>query len=260
MVKAETSKKTATKVQPSCKRAAASSKVEHQVVSKEEKKFTFDKIGLAVGTTIQFIDGTDVLVSDNNMIEFCGEKFTLSGFTRMFVPKDKANKSGAYRGCAFFFYQGVRLDKLLKAALSSKVEIGITKVESVEGNVGDVEAVTVVPTNESVGEGNQATKEKTVIIQIKPFTAQESDKVTVFYPIRKISVHHPAVHSISPGQYLPDMVDMAVMADIESRGGLFGASCKAVDAVGMVAPVGCKVIHELPLPPPWCDKAAYPSL
>lgn len=240
--KKETDKKKSFKVQAYSKKAASTIKPSQS--SKEDKKFSFDKIGLKVGDIIQFIDGTDVLVSDNNMIEFCGEKFTLSGFTRMFVPDDKANKSGAYRGCAYFFYQGVRLDKLLRAALSSKVEPGTTKVE-------DVEAVIVEPINEPVGEEKKTDKEKTVIIQIKTFTAQEIDKVKVFYPIRRISVHHhPAVPSMSPGQYISDMADWAVMADIPSRGGVAGASSKMVADVGTVAAVGCKVVHELPLPPP----------
>lgn len=261
----EMSKKTATKVQPSCKRASTSSKVEHQATN-DGKKFTFDKIGLSVGMTIQFIDGTDVKVAENNMIEFCGELFTLSGFTRLFVPRDKANKSGAYRGCAFFFYQGIRLDKLLKAALSAKVDPVATMVEDTEKmenveKVEDVKTATIELKNEPTGEEKQTTKEVAVIIQVKPFTAQNADKIAVFPPIRPVATYHcQDVLSVSQGRYMAGVDNVAVMADIRSRGGVAGASCKTVDAVGTVAPVGYKVVHEYPLPPPCGDIAAFPSL
>lgn len=49
-------------------------------------------------------------------ISFCGELFTLSGFCKEFMPDDKRTKSNSYRGCAFFFKDGVKLEKLFKNA------------------------------------------------------------------------------------------------------------------------------------------------
>ena len=61
-------------------------------------------------------------------MSFCGELFTLSGFCKEFMPDDKRTKSNTYRGCAFFFKDGVKLEKLFKeqqkkSLVSSKEEI-----------------------------------------------------------------------------------------------------------------------------------------
>lgn len=57
-----------------------------------------------------------MLAAENNKIIFCGELFTLSGFCKEFMPDDKRTKSNSYRGCAFFFKDGVKLEKLFKDA------------------------------------------------------------------------------------------------------------------------------------------------
>lgn len=90
-------------------------------------KFSFDAIGVNVGDALTFIDGTEVIAAEGNKVSFCGELFTLSGFCKEFMPDDKRTKSNSYRGCAFFFKDGVKLEKLFKEqqkkSLVSKEEI-----------------------------------------------------------------------------------------------------------------------------------------
>lgn len=96
-------------------------------LDKPSNKFSFVAIGVNIGDKLAFIDGTEVIVAENNKIIFCGELFTLSGFCKEFMPDDKRTKSNTYRGCAFFFKDGVKLEKLFKEqqkkSLVSKEEI-----------------------------------------------------------------------------------------------------------------------------------------
>lgn len=96
-------------------------------LDKSSNKFSFDAIGVNVGDTLTFVDGTEVIAAEDNKVSFCGELFTLSGFCKEFMPNDKRTKSNSYRGCAFFFKDGVKLEKLFKEqqkkSLVSKEEI-----------------------------------------------------------------------------------------------------------------------------------------
>lgn len=96
-------------------------------LDKSSNKFSFAAIGVNVGDTLTFIDGTEVIAAEDNKIIFCGELFTLSGFCKEFMPDEKRTKSNSYRGCAFFFKDGVKLEKLFKEqqkkSLASKEEI-----------------------------------------------------------------------------------------------------------------------------------------
>lgn len=96
-------------------------------LDKHSNKFSFAAIGVNVGDTLTFIDGTKVIAAENNKVSFCGELFTLSGFCKEFMPNDKRTKSNSYRGCAFFLKDGVKLEKLFKEqqkkSLVSKEEI-----------------------------------------------------------------------------------------------------------------------------------------
>lgn len=85
-------------------------------LDKPSNKFSFDAIGVNVGDSLTFIDGTKVIAAEDNKVSFCGELFTLSGFCKEFMPDDKRTKSNSYRGCAFFFKDGVKLEKLFKNA------------------------------------------------------------------------------------------------------------------------------------------------
>ena len=97
-------------------------------LDKTSNKFSFDDIGVNVGDALTFIDGTKVIAAEDNKVLFGGRLFTLSGFCKDFMPDDKRTKSNTYRGCAFFFKDGVKLEKLFKDAqnksfVSSKEEI-----------------------------------------------------------------------------------------------------------------------------------------
>lgn len=91
-------------------------------------KFSFASVGVNVGDALTFIDGTKVIAAEDNKVLFGGRLFTLSGFCKDFMPDDKRTKSNTYRGCAFFFKDGVKLEKLFKeqqkkSLVSDKEEI-----------------------------------------------------------------------------------------------------------------------------------------
>lgn len=97
-------------------------------LDKPSNKFSFDAVGVNVGDELTFIDGTKVIAAENNKVLFGGRLFTLSGFCKDFMPDDKRTKSNTYRGCAFFFKDGIKLEKLFKdmqkkSLVSSKEEI-----------------------------------------------------------------------------------------------------------------------------------------
>lgn len=97
-------------------------------LDKSSNKFSFAAIGVNVGDELTFIDGTKVIAAEDNKVSFCGELFTLSGFCKEFMPDEKRTKSNTYRGCAFFFKDGVKLEKLFKeqqkkSLVQSKEEI-----------------------------------------------------------------------------------------------------------------------------------------
>lgn len=96
-------------------------------LDKHSNRFSFDAVGVNVGDALTFIDGTEVIAAEDNKVSFCGELFTLSGFCKEFMPDEKRTKSNSYRGCAFFFKDGVKLEKLFKEqqkkSLASKEEI-----------------------------------------------------------------------------------------------------------------------------------------
>ncbi len=107
-------------------------------LDKPSNKFSFDAIGVNVGDALTFIDGTKVIAAENNKIIFCGELFSLSGFCKDFMPDDKRTKSNTYRGCAFFFKDGIKLEKLFKDAqkeslVSSKEEIAAVPNDAPSG-------------------------------------------------------------------------------------------------------------------------------
>lgn len=84
--------------------------------NKPSNKFSFDAIGVNVGDTLTFVDGTKVIAAEDNKVLFGGRLFTLSGFCKDFMPDEKRTKSNTYRGCAFFFKDGVKLESYLRSS------------------------------------------------------------------------------------------------------------------------------------------------
>lgn len=94
----------------------------------DSRKFAFEKIGIQLGSVITFIHGGQkVITTADNKVEYQGKVYTLSGFCKEFMPDDRRNKANSYRGCAFFAYDGVKLDKMFKEAMKAKEHVDLAQ-------------------------------------------------------------------------------------------------------------------------------------
>lgn len=81
----------------------------------QKPAFKFHMIGLKVGDTVVFDElNLPVTVASDDKVEFQDRLWSLSAFTREFLPEDKQNPSGAYQGPKFFSYNGKTLSELRK--------------------------------------------------------------------------------------------------------------------------------------------------
>lgn len=190
-------------------------------LDKSSNKFSFDAVGVNVGDALTFIDGTKVIAAENNKIIFCGELFTLSGFCKEFMPDDKRTKSNTYRGCAFFFKDGVKLEKLFKE--QQKKSLASSKEE--------IAAVPDDTRNEPIA------AEKCTERAITPLAKEnvsERKEIASSAKVVAISIGVPVCLDIPPNNMRLDIA----------------ANKPFPTAVGdCLCGVG-KVIHTLPLPPP----------
>ena len=76
--------------------------------------------GVNVGDVIIYNNELEVIVCDNNMVEYAGEKYTLAQFTSKFMPRNKHSVSGVIQGPKYFSYKGVSLYKLKESFLGGK--------------------------------------------------------------------------------------------------------------------------------------------
>lgn len=194
-------------------------------LDKPSNKFSFDAIGVNVGDKLTFIDGTEVIAAEDNKISFCGELFTLSGFCKEFMPDDKRTKSNTYRGCAFFFKDGVKLEKLFKeqqkkSLVSSKEEIAALPDDTLDSVPNEhqasekcTEQTITPPTKENVSERKETTSTAKVVA---------------------ISIGVPVCLDIPP-----DNMRLYIAANKPLNAAVGDCLC----GVG-------KVVHTLPLPPP----------
>lgn len=194
-------------------------------LDKSSNKFSFDAIGVNVGDALTFIDGTEVIAAEGNKVSFCGELFTLSGFCKEFMPDDKRTKSNSYRGCAFFFKDGVKLEKLFKeqqkkSLVSSKEEIAAVPDDTLNSVPNEHQTSekcteqTITPlANENVSECKE--------------TASIANVVTIYIGV-------PSCLDIPPNN---------MRLDIAANKPLNAAVGDCLCGVG-------KVVHTLPLPPP----------
>lgn len=193
-------------------------------LDKPSNKFSFAAIGVNVGDELTFIDGTEVIAAEDNKVSFCGELFTLSGFCKEFMPDDKRTKSNTYRGCAFFFKDGVKLEKLFK--------------EQQKKSLVSKEEIAAVPddTLDSVPNEHQASEKCTERTITPPANENVSE--------RKEMVSAAKVVAISIG--VPSCLDIPpnnMRLDIAANKPLNAAVGDCLCGVG-------KVVHTLPLPPP----------
>lgn len=194
-------------------------------LNKPSNKFSFDAIGVNVGDALTFIDGTEVIAAEDNKVSFCGELFTLSGFCKEFMPDDKRTKSNTYRGCAFFFKDGVKLEKLFKDAQKKSL-------------VSSKEEIAAVPddTLDSVPNEHQASEKCTERTITPPANGNVSE--------RKETASTAKVVAISIG--VPSCLDIPpnnIRLDIAADKPFPTAVGDCLCGVG-------KVVHTLPLPPP----------
>lgn len=193
-------------------------------MDKSSNKFRFDAIGVNVGDTLTFVDSTKVIAAENNKIIFCGELFTLSGFCKEFMPDDKRTKSNSYRGCAFFFKDGVKLEKLFKEQqkklLVSKEEIAAVPDDTLDS----------VPNEHLVSE---KCTERT-ITPLANENVSERKETALSAKIVAISIGVPSCLDIPPNN---------MRLDIAADKPLNTAVGDCLCGVG-------KVVHTLPLPPP----------
>lgn len=196
-------------------------------LDKPSNKFSFDAIGVNVGDKLTFIDGTEVIAAEDNKVSFCGELFTLSGFCKEFMPDEKRTKSNSYRGCAFFFKDGVKLEKLFKdqqkkSLVSSKEEKEIAAVPD--------------DTLDSVPNEHQASEkctERTITPPAKENVSERKETASTAKVVA-ISIGVPSCLDIPPNNMRLDIA----------------ANKPFPTAVGdCLCGVG-KVVHTLPLPPP----------
>lgn len=194
-------------------------------LDKPSNKFSFVAIGVNIGDKLAFIDGTEVIAAEDNKVSFCGELFTLSGFCKEFMPDDKRTKSNSYRGCAFFFKDGVKLEKLFKDAqkkslVSSKEEIAAVPDDTLDS----------VP-NEHLA--SEKCTEQTITPPTKENVSERKETASTAKVVA-ISIGVPSYLDIPPNNMRLDIA----------------ANEPFPTAVGdCLCGVG-KVVHTLPLPPP----------
>lgn len=193
-------------------------------LDKSSNKFSFDAIGVNVGDKLTFVDGTEVITAENNKIIFCGELFTLSGFCKEFMPDEKRTKSNTYRGCAFFFKDGVKLEKLFKEQQKKSL---VSKEES---------AAVPDDTLDSVPNEHQASKKCTERTITPPANGNVSERkeTALTAKVVAISIGVPSCLDIPPNN---------MRLDIAANKPLNAAVGDCLCGVG-------KVVHTLPLPPP----------
>lgn len=193
-------------------------------LDKPSNKFSFDAVGVNVGDKLTFIDGTEVIAAENNKIIFCGELFTLSGFCKDFMPDDKRTKSNSYRGCAFFFKDGVKLEKLFK--------------EQQKKSLVSKEEIAAVPddTLDSVPNEHQASEKCTerTITPLAKENVSERKETASTAKVVAISIGVPSCLDIPPNN---------IRLDIAANEPFPTAVGDCLCGVG-------KIVHTLPLPPP----------
>lgn len=189
-------------------------------LDKSSNKFSFAAIGVNVGDELTFIDGTKVIAAEDNKVSFCGELFTLSGFCKEFMPDEKRTKSNTYRGCAFFFKDGVKLEKLFKeqqkSLASSKEEIAAVPDDTQNEPIAAEKCTerTITPSaNENVSERKETASTAKVVA---------------------ISIGVPVCLDIPPNN---------VRLDIAANKPFKAVVGDCLCGIG-------KVVHTLPLPPP----------
>lgn len=183
------------------------------------RKFTFAAIGVKSGDKLTFVDGKEVVAVDDNKVSFEGNTYTLSGFCKTFMPEEKRNKSNSYRGCAFFYRNGVKLEKLFNDAL--KVDKQPTEVVTNEAHEKivatekpQVNVCTKTETAEQVvnvcAEENYT--EKPCFVRSVPLCALQP----INYPLRIFERCGMACHTNIRNKRIPSNVERSIKKNVHT--------------------------------------------
>ena len=82
--------------------------------------FILTDYGVKVGDIIIYNNEIEVIVRENNMIEYGGELYTLAQFTSKYMPRNRHSISGVIQGPKYFSFNGVSLYKLKESFLGGK--------------------------------------------------------------------------------------------------------------------------------------------
>ncbi len=79
----------------------------------QKPAFKFHMAGLKVGDIVVFDElNLPVTVATDDKVEYQGRLWSISAFTREFLPEEEQNNSGSYQGPKFFSYEGKTLSEL----------------------------------------------------------------------------------------------------------------------------------------------------
>lgn len=91
---------------------------EEEILNPDFGNFDIAEHGVKVGSPIVYTPtGQEVIVCEDNMIDYDGERFTLAQFTAKYMPRNKRSISGFCQGPKYFTYNGVSLYKLKESFL-----------------------------------------------------------------------------------------------------------------------------------------------
>lgn len=210
------------------------------------RKFTFEAIGVKPGDKLTFVDGTDVTAVDGTKVEYMGKVYTLSGFCKTFMLENKRNKANSYRGCAFFYRDGVKLEKLFKDVLKA--------AESTMDNPAPASVSTDVPTT-AKQEGITPSDREANVAEPMAETRRQAD-ADIYAPIlahglrSNLSLLLRAPTSLRRPTTIPLRHNKAFTRLIWRRGGLRHDRRVAVAPDARITGVQDATVHTLPLPPP----------
>ena len=79
--------------------------------------FVLTDYGVKIGDKIIYNNEIEVVVRENNMVEYGGELYTLAQFTSKYMPRNRHSVSGVIQGPKYFSFKGVSLYKLKESFL-----------------------------------------------------------------------------------------------------------------------------------------------
>ena len=86
---------------------------ETKEVRQVRPRFRFSMINIPIGSKLVFVPtGVEVLVADDDKIEYEGRLYKLSTFVKTYIPNEKRNPTGTYQGSKYFSYEGRILDDI----------------------------------------------------------------------------------------------------------------------------------------------------